>query len=156
MTKKLWPIAFLFALLIVSCSKDEDAVPASKLNHVGEKWNITSVEYNLIDQSLSGQAVKFGTKTNAGTFYLNGDQGSFDIIIDNYRLEDYFSYEENAGDITIISINQNVGTSNFSQYVTVISGDKVSATSITLSGTFSKQSNTGQFIFTGSFELTKE
>lgn len=145
------------SLFLSACSGDDDAEPAAKLNHVGEKWTISSVEYTIVDQSLSNPAlwVKSGTASNAGAFYFNGTEGSFDIIIDKKHYEDYFSYTEDETGITIISVDQSVSSSQFSQNVISISGD-TDGTTMTLSGSFVNQNMAQQFSFTGSFVLTKQ
>ncbi len=143
--------------LLGSCSKDGDESPKPRLVHTGEKWNIASVEYTIIDQNLSdpSQWIKTGTKTNAGAFYFNGTEGSFDIVIDKSRLEDYFSYTDDAGDLTIISIEQSVSTSKISQNVIVFNGEKTTTT-INVSGTVTNQNLAEQYVFTGTFELVKD
>lgn len=145
-------------LLWTACNKDDDAPTEIKINHVGEKWQISSVTYTLVDQNLSnpGQAVKTGTLANAGAFYFDGGKGSFDITIDDVHKEDVFTFQESSGDITIISINQNVGVSSFSQHVIAISGEQTSATAMVLQGTVTKQSLTSQFVLTATFELLKQ
>ena len=156
--------AFLFfvlalaALIWTACSKDDPKPKEKEINHVGDKWTINSVSYTLVDQNLSnpGQAVKTGTLANAGAFYFDGTTGSFDIEIEDVQKEDVFSVEDDAGDITIISINQSVGVSSFSQHVIAISGEQTSATTMTLQGTVTKQSLTSQFVLTATFELLKE
>ncbi len=149
----------IMALCVVAlaCSKESDPVPASTLNHVGEKWTIVSLEYTMVDQNLSNpsQIATNGTVTNAGAFYFDNGKGSFDILINDTRKEDYFGYTETGTDVSITSIAQNAGSSNFSQNVIAMSGEKTSATTITLDGTITKQSLTGQFVLTGTFTLQK-
>ena len=152
----------IFALLSLmfifgACSKDEDAVPKPKLTHTGEKWNIASVEYTIIDQNLSNpaQGLQNGTKTNAGAFYFNGSEGSFDIVIGKSRYEDYFSYSDEEGDVTIISIDQGVSGTKVSQNIIALTGER-ETTTINLSGTVISQDLTQQFVFTGTFELVKD
>jgi len=149
--------ALLIMVVLGACSKEEDAVPQPKLVHTGEKWNIASVEYTIIDQNLSNpaQGIKTGTKTNAGAFYFDGSEGSFDIVIDKSRLEDYFSYSDDEGEITVISIDQDISGTKVSQNIIALVGEKVTTT-MTLSGTFTSQSLTKQFVFTGTFELIKD
>jgi hypothetical protein len=149
-------IAFMLISSLFSCSKDEDVSP-SKLNHVGEKWKITSVEYTIVDQSLSNPAnwVKTGTAANAGSFYFNGSEGSFDIVINDQRQEDYFGYTNDNGSVSIITVEQSISPSRFSQSVIAFSGDQEEAT-MQISGTFTKQAGVSQYVFTGDFVLTKE
>ena len=116
------PATVFFALLsvasIFSCSKDDDP-KASKLDHKGDKWKITSVDYTIVDQSLSNPAnwVQTGTATNAGTFYFNGSEGSFDILINDSRQEDYFGYTVDGSSVSIITVEQSLSPSRFSQSV---------------------------------------
>jgi hypothetical protein len=150
---------FVIALLIsvAGCNKDEDAAPEPTINHVGEKWNIVSVEYTLIDQNLTGgsQVANSGTATNAGAFYFNAGKGTFEIQIGNTHKEDYYAYTDNGADVSITTITQSVGGNSFSQNVIAISGSKTSSTTMTLTGTITKQSMTGQFVLTGTYTLQK-
>jgi hypothetical protein len=146
----------LFLGIALACSEDKIKEDQINVNHVGEAWKISSVDYNIVDQSTSGQGVKIGTKADAGTFYFDGTSGSFDITIDKVHKEDVFNFTENANDITIVSISQNVGTATLSQNVIAISGDKTSATAMTLQGTITKQSLSGQFVMTATFSLVKQ
>lgn len=157
MKKYIGSFLMLSAIILnLACSKD-DPKDENKINHVGEKWNISSVEYNMIDQNLSnpGQSVKTGTASNAGAFYFDGSKGSFDLTIENVHKEDVFSYTENTGEIDITSVGQAVSGASFSQNVIAISGDK-SSTTMTLQGTVTKQSMTGQFVLTATFNLVKQ
>jgi hypothetical protein len=142
---------------LTGCKKEEDPQPENTVEHVGEKWNIISVEYTLIDQNLTnpGQLVQTGTANNAGAFYFNAGKGSFDITINSTNKQDYFSYSETGSDVSVTSISQNLGGTNFSQSIINISGEKTSATTMTLDGTITQQSMTGQFSLTGTFTLQK-
>lgn len=154
-------LSFLFIFSVCAaltgCNKDEDPEAENTIEHVGEKWNILSVEYSLIDQNLTNpsQVVQTGTATNAGAFYFNSGKGSFDITIKTTNKQDYFSYSETATDVSVTGISQNVGGTNFSQNVIALSGEKTSSTTMTLEGTITQQSMTGQFSLTGSFTLQK-
>jgi hypothetical protein len=153
------PFSLAFALVAMltlsSCSKDGDIAPGT-LKHTGEKWNITSVDYNIVDVGLSNPAnwVNIGTATNAGAFYFNGSQGSFDIVIDGERQEDYFGYTIDGSSVTIVTIDQNISPSNFSQSVIAFTGEKVENT-MTMSGTITRQSTSGEYVLTGDFVLTR-
>ena len=149
-------IALLFISSLISCSKDEDVAP-SKLNHAGEKWKITSVEYTIVDQSLSNPAnwVQTGTANNAGAFYFNGSEGSFDIVINDQRQEDYYGYTMDGSSVSIVTVEQSISPSKFSQSVIAFTGDQDGNT-MTISGTFTKQGGISQYVFTGDFVLTKE
>ncbi len=145
------------SLVLSACSKDDDAKPETKMTHVGEKWVISSLDYTIVDQSLSNPAewVKKGVATNAGAFYFNGTEGSFDIVIDKKHTEDYFGYTENESGITIVTVDQNISASRFSQNVIAITGD-VDEGTMTISGTITRQNVAQQYVFSGSFTLTKE
>jgi hypothetical protein len=149
-------LALMFISSLFSCSKDEDVAP-SKLNHIGDKWKITSVEYTIVDQSLSNPAnwVQTGTATNAGSFYFNGAEGSFDIVINDQRQEDYFGYTNDNGSVSIITVEQSISPSRFSQSVIAFSGEQ-DQTTMQISGTFTKQGGVRQYVFAGDFVLTKE
>jgi hypothetical protein len=141
---------------LISCSKDEDASP-SKLNHTGEKWKITSVDYTIVDQGLSNplEWVKTGSANDAGAFYFNGSEGSFDIVIGNERQEDYFGYTSDGGSVSIVTVEQSFSPSKFSQNIIAFTGDQ-SLSTMTLSGTITRQGGLSQYVFTGDFVLTKE
>jgi hypothetical protein len=149
--------ACTFVALTISCSEDEPK-KQSELDHVGEKWKISSVEYNIVDQNLSNpsQAVKSGTATDAGAFYFDGTKGSFDITIEGIHKEDVFGFKQDANNISITSIAQSVSGASFSQNVIVLSGEKNTSTTMSIDGTVTKQSLTGQFVMTASFSLIKE
>ena len=141
------------SVLFGACSQDEN--DENKINHVGEKWNIVSVDYSLIDQSPTNQAVKSGTLANAGAFYFDVGKGSFDITIEGYHKEDVFAFSEDASTVTITTISQSVSGSSVSQNVIALSGDKNSDTARTLDGTVTKQTSTSQFILTATYALEK-
>src|SRR5688500_7618801 len=112
MAKKLiFSVLILSMIMMISCSKDEDDKATNRLIHVGEKWKSASVEYNSVDQSMTSMGFKSGTATDAGAFYLNGTQGTFDILISKWHEEDYFSFTDDQGDIQMMNITQSVGGS---------------------------------------------
>lgn len=156
--KKAIYACYLVSIFILGCSKEDEKPAEVKINHTGEKWQITSVSYTIVDQQFTkpSQSIKTGTLANAGAFYFNGSTGSFDITIGDIHKEDVFSAQINGIDVTIVSINQTVGVSSFSQHVIALSGDQTSTTTMTLQGTVTKQSTTAQFVLTGTFELLKE
>jgi hypothetical protein len=159
MKKHVFAAAALFsALLILSCSKDDDPKQEDpNVNHVGEKWNITSADYNIIDQKFSpvSQNIKTGSKTNIGAFYFDGTAGSFEFDIDNIHKEDIFTCTDNSGSVSIVNVTQSVGTGSISQYVIALNGTKT-ATTMELSGTITRQTTTSQFTMTAEFTLTKQ
>lgn len=152
--------AFALSLILLSCNKESDPEPEAKINHTGEKWNIVSADYTLINQDLSNPTSssvqnESGVLTNVGAFYFDSGKGSFDITIKQTSKEDYFSYTESGSQVSITSVSQNVGGTAFSQNVIALSGEKSSATSMTLEGSITKQSLTGQFVLSGTFVLQK-
>jgi HSP20 family molecular chaperone IbpA len=150
---------FFLALIsasIFSCSEDEVKRKGdADVTHEGAKWNIASVEYMLIDQSTTGQTFKNGTKENAGAFYFvdGGSKGSFEMNVEGYNKEDVFNYTIDAGSVSIIDIEQSVGVTT-NQNILVINGEATD-TSMTLEGTITKQSTTGQFVLTVTLSLVK-
>lgn len=144
-------------ILSLACSKDEPKQKEPSVNHVGEKWNIASVEYTMINQSLTnpGQGVKQGTASNAGAFYFDGGKGSFDLTIDGVHKEDVFGYTQSTAEINMTSIGQSVNGSAISQNVISLGGDR-SATTMTIDGTVTQQSLSGQFVLTATFNLVKQ
>ena len=149
----------VLSVALLGCSDDNEVKQKGDpdLNHEGDKWTITSVDYNLIDQSTTGQTFKNGTKANAGSFYFvpGGEKGSFEMNVEGYNKEDAFNYTMNMdnGEVSIVDIEQSAGTQT-NQNVVVLTGD-VSGTEMSLDGTITKQSTAGQFILTLSMTLTK-
>ena len=141
---------------MISCSKDEDAAP-SRLSHNGERWKIVSVDYTIVDQSFSNpmEWVKTGTASDVGAFYFDGSKGSFNMVINDDRLEDYYGYTIDESSVSIVTVEQSVSPSHFSQNVIAFSGD-VDGTTMTLSGTMTRQGGLSQYVFTGDFVLIKE
>lgn len=158
---KLFFFASLLSVAFISCSDDEEVVKGDPdITHDGAQWNIASVDYTLLDQSTSGtgvgQTYKSGTKENAGTFYFvdGAAQGSFEMNVEGYNKEDFFNYSNENGSMSIIDIDQSVGVTT-NQNVLMISGDATS-TEMTLDGSITKQSTTGQFVLTVSMTLVKK
>jgi hypothetical protein len=149
-------ISYAVLTLCFACSGNDPEPSQITINHTGEKWNITALEYNVVDQNFRNPSIKNGTTSNAGAFYFDGSKGSFDIKIDDIHKEDVFGLVSGTSDITITSIEQSVQGTSFSQNVIVLSGDKPSGSSMTLSGTITQQSLNGQFVLTGTFTLTKQ
>jgi hypothetical protein len=149
-------LGVLLVLVLFSCKKDNEPQP-SRLNHVGERWIISTVDYNIVDQGFSDptQWVQNGTAQNAGYFYFNGSEGSYDIVINGKRREDYFGVMIDGASITILQIDQSISPSRFSQDIITFSGEK-SSNSMTLSGTITSQKVVSQYVFTGDLVLTKE
>ena len=151
---------FIVALsvAVTSCSDDNEVKQKGDpdLNHTGDKWTITSVEYNLIDQSTSGQTFKNGTKANAGSFYFvpGEEKGSFELNVEGYNKEDAFNYTMDAEDVTIVDVEQSAGVQT-NQNILALTGS-VTGSDMTLDGTITKQSTTGQFILTLSMTLSKD
>ena len=151
---------FIVALsvAVASCSDDNEVKQKGDpdLNHTGDKWTITSVEYNLIDQSTSGQTFKNGTKANAGSFYFvpGEEKGSFELNVEGYNKEDAFNYTMDAEDVTIVDVEQSAGVQT-NQNILAVTGS-VTGSDMTLDGTITKQSTTGQFILTLSMTLSKD
>lgn len=158
-SKMLFFVIAAFAAITFSCSDDKETKRKgdADLVHEGAKWTITASDYMLIDQSTSGQVFKNGTNAT-GTFYLvdGGTKGSFEMDVAGYNKEDAFTYSiDQAGSVSIMDVEQSVGTTT-NQNILVLSGEKTSETSMTLDGTITKQSTTGQFVLTISVTLTKE
>ena len=159
-SKMLFFVIALFAAVLVSCSDDEKTVKGDPdLTHEGVQWNIESAEYTLVDQNVSGgigQTFKQGTKANAGTFYFvdGGEKGSFEMNIEGYNKEDAFAYTNSNGDVSIIAIDQQVGVQT-NQNVIALTGSSTE-TEITLSGTITKQSTSGQFVLELEMVLKKK
>ena len=155
---------FLFVLLsavVISCSEDDEPRKGdtTDIAHAGEKWNIATVDYYLVDQNTSGtvsQTIKTDSKTNAGSFYFieAENKGSFEMNIEGYNKEDVFSYTLENGDLSILTIEQSVGVTT-NQNVIAMSGSATAA-EMTVSGTIIKQSTSGQFLLEVEMLLQKE
>jgi hypothetical protein len=65
--KRSIALLFVCSMLLVSCSKKEDE-NGPKLNHIGQKWRIQSLDYNIVDMGLSNPMnwVQTGTAKDAG------------------------------------------------------------------------------------------
>lgn len=148
-------LTIILGVCLLSCSNDDPKDPQITINHIGEKWNITTLEYNLVDQNFTNPKIKNGTATDAGSFYFDGSRGSFDIKTADIEKEDVFGLNVNDDDISITSIEQSVQGLSFSQNVIVLSGEKNGSTSMNLSGTITTQSLSGQFVLTATFVLEK-
>jgi hypothetical protein len=155
MKNRLFSLMLLAAVCaLVACSDDDEK--DSGINHVGEQWKITSVEYQLINQSTKSQVNESGTATDAGFFYFDGTKGSFDLTIEGIHKEDVFNYSENAPSVSVSTISQSASGSSISQNVITMSGEKTSATSMMLDGSITKQTTSSQFILTANFTLVKQ
>jgi len=156
-SKLLFFFIVIMSAAVVSCSDDDEVKKKGDpdLNHEGEKWAISSSSYTLIDQSTSGQTMKSGSAA-AGTFYFvqGGVKGSFEMELEGYNKEDLFNYTLDEGSISIVDIEQSVGTTT-NQNILVFSGEATD-TEMSLSGTITKQSTSGQFVLTVSLTLVKE
>ena len=150
----------VLTFILMSCNKKDDPQPENTVIHVGEKWNIVSADYTLVNQDLSkptnvSVVNETGTASNVGAFYFNSGKGTFDITIKGINKQDYFSYSESGSEVTVTSISQSAGSTSVSQNVIALSGEKTSATSMTVQGSITKQSMTGQFLLSGTFVLQK-
>jgi hypothetical protein len=158
---KLKSLVYFLAVIltIASCSKDSEVKKKGSdgdVTHTGDKWTITSVDFTLIDQGTSGQTFKSGIKENAGSFYFDGEKGSFEFDVEGYHKEDVFHFTNDSGNLTVVDIEQNVGVVT-NQNVLVLSGEQTSETQRTLEGTITKQSSlTSQFVLTATFTLVKD
>lgn len=147
----------LGSIIMVSSCKDDEP-QGRKVVHEGDAWDITSMEYTVVDQRFNpiSMYTDSGTKSNAGQFYFNGGSGSFRIDLGSGRVyEDYFSYSENSPDIDFTSVSQTVSTTKFSQNVITISGT-FDATNMDLDGTIVEQTASRQFSLVATFVLTKQ
>ena len=161
-SKKLLFFMAVLAATVLSCSDDNEAKKKGDANvdHDGEKWTIASVEYLLVDQSVGttiGQTVKSGTKENAGSFYFipGGVKGSFEMNIEGYNKEDVFNYSiDELGEVSILDVEQNAGVVT-NQNILALTGSSTE-TNMTLSGSITKQSTSGNFVLTiNSISLVK-
>ncbi|MDQ2658144.1 MAG: hypothetical protein M3Y60_12050 [Bacteroidota bacterium] len=161
-SKMLFLLVVLLSAVIVSCSDDDEKKGNADpdITHEGDKWTISSIDYMLIDQNFSGssikQVVKDGTKTDAGTFYFveGSSKGSFEINVEGYTKEDSFDYTLDEGNVSIVSIEQQAGVQT-NQNIVALSGSRAD-TEMTLSGSITKQSLSGQFSLTMEVVLKKQ
>ena len=160
-SKMLFFVAIIASALLVSCSEDDEKTLKGDpdITHEGEKWTITSINYTLIDQNTFGgvgQTFKTGSEGTGAFYFVDGQpKGSFEMRIADYNKEDFFNYTIDGESITIITVDQSVGTTT-NQNVIAVSGS-TSETERSLSGTIIKQSTqSGQFILEFDVVVQKE
>lgn len=151
-------LAVVIASLLIQSCKDEELSRNgdADLVHIGEEWEISSVSYVLIDQSVSGainQIFKIGQKENVGSFYFMEDEfaGSFEMNIEGYNKEDVFHYSLQDDNISVFD-SEGVKTSI---NILLLTGRVVSETQRTLTGTITRQGGNGQFILEVDMVLEK-
>lgn len=159
--KMLLFFTVIVSATLVSCSDDEVKMKGDPdITHTGAKWNITSINYTLIDQNTSGsgagQTFKSGSN-GTGAFYFDdgATTGSFEMTMEGYNKEDFFNYAIDGASITVVTIEQSAGMTT-NQNVVALSGTITSETERSLSGTIVKQSTTGQFVLDFDATLVKE
>src|SRR5688572_18060881 len=100
----LFTSAFI-AVLLVGCSKDKQL--EKMLYKKDGTWNISSVSWEKVQQNNSGQTVKTGISTNAGTFTFDKDgSGSYNYTIDNTSYSKTFSWTVNNETFAITFVSQ--------------------------------------------------
>jgi len=161
MKSKMLFLAVIASAVLVSCSEDDEKKLKGDpdITHTGEKWTITSINYTLIDQSTSGgvgQTFKTGSEGTGAFYFVDGQaKGSFEMRIADYNKEDFFNYTIDGESVTIITIDQSVGTTT-NQNVIAVSAS-TTATERSLSGTIIKQSTqSGQFLLEFDAVVQKE
>lgn len=156
-------VAICFAT-IISCS-DDDEKPRKgdpDISHVGTRWRIASIkDYSITEVSMTNVFTKTGDAANAGYFYFQESEnlGSFELTLDGYNKEDFFSFtKDENGEISIVTVDVSAGVPT-NQNVVVIAGEQTSDTQITLStvSIVKNSTQTGVFTLTAtSIELVKE
>lgn len=159
-TTKFLTIIFLMSILVISsCSKDKKIERA--LHKKEGEWNITTVNWQKVSQSSSGQSVTLGTTSNAGTFTFEKDgSGKYSFVVDGSSYSQSFDWSVNEEVISITKVSQTVDFSgNFDQLAVAISGTQSSKNNIELEGSETHQYSSGpitQHVIVGSFSLTKK
>ena len=149
--------AVIMSATLISCSDDEVKMKGDPdITHEGAKWDITAINYTLIDQSTSGQTFKSGSNGTGAFYFVDGETvGSFEMTMEGYNKEDFFNYTVDGESLTVVAVEQSAGTNTY-QNVFALSGTVVSETERTLTGVITKQSTTGQFVLEFDVELQKE
>lgn len=156
-SKLLLFFAVIVSATLISCSEDEEKMKGDPdITHEGAKWNITAINYVLIDQSTTGQVMRTGSQGTGSFYFVDGQtQGSFEMIMEGYNKEDFFTYTIDGASITVVTIDQSVGKTT-NQNVVALSGSVISDTERSLSGSIIKQSMTGQFTLNFDVSLVKD
>jgi hypothetical protein len=157
----LFSVALLFSFLAESCSKEKKI--ERTLHKKDGEWTISSVTWQKVLQSGSGQTVTMGTSTNAGTFTFEKDgSGKYNFTIDgdNYSKSFNWTVSNETFSITAVSQNYDFSTGDVIQTAVAFSGTKNSKKKLIIEGSETYQSTSGssvtQEVLTGTFELTKE
>lgn len=145
-------IAVLFLLAAVCCSKEKRM--EKKLTKKGGVWQIDQMTWKTVVQDTSGQTIKSGTETNAGTFTFD-DNGTlaYDYTFDGSHKTGVFQYTVSGENFTVVAINQSV--LSISQTVVAYSGSKTDQRKIEMTGTETTQNTGGQTIFTATFYMSR-
>lgn len=159
-TFKIIVAVFAAVIFLSSCNKDKKI--ENRLTKNGGKWKITSVSYNQVDQTSSGQSIKSGTAENPGSFtFEDSGKGSFSYVIEGNTRTGEFSWSVSDEEVSLTYMNQtfNYDTFGFDQSAIAYTGYQPSKTELILEGAETTQNSSGgitQSVFTGEFELTKE
>lgn len=150
--------AVLFAVVFTGCSKEKKL--ERTLHKKDGEWNISSVTWQKVEQSGSGQNVTMGTTTNAGKFVFDKDgSGSYNFTVDGDTYSQSFNWSVSEDAISVAKTSQTVDFSgNFTQLAIAISGEQTGKNKIRLEGSETLQYSSGsitQKVITGTFELSK-
>jgi hypothetical protein len=147
------------SMLLSSCSKDKKLERA--LHKKEGVWNISSVTWQKVIVTSSGQNVALGTTANAGTFTFDKDgSGSYNFTVDGSTYSRNFTWTVSNENIKIVRVSTSIDFSgNVDQLTIAITGNQESKNNIELAGTETHVYSSGpttESVLTGTFSLTKQ
>jgi hypothetical protein len=158
---------FSFSLLLLACSMllsncSKDKKLERTLHKKEGVWNISSVTWQKVIVTSSGQTVSLGTTANAGTFTFDKDgTGSYSFTVDGSGYSRNFTWSVTDENIKIVRVSTDIdfSTGNVDQLTIAIVGEQKSKNSIELGGTETHVYSSGpttESVLTGTFSLTKQ
>jgi hypothetical protein len=155
---------FLGSILILSssCSKDKSIERSIQKND--GVWNIDNVDWQVVQQSTSGQNITTGSTANAGTFTFENDgTGKYSYTVgDTITRSGSFKWSVDNEKANITYVSQSFSWSgSITQKTVAYTGSTSSKTKLTLEGSETDQYTGGssyitQFVLTGTFTMTKK
>lgn len=152
-------IVLACSVLLSNCSKDKKLERA--LYKKEGVWNISSVTWQKVIVSTSGQTIALGTTANAGTFTFEKDgSGSYNFTVDGSTYSRTFTWTVNDENISVVRVSTSIDFSgNVDQLTIAIAGEQKSKNNIELAGTETHVYSSGpttESVLTGTFSLTKQ
>lgn len=153
-------LILIAALVFSGCSKEKRI---ERTLHKGDgSWSISSVTWQKVEQSTSGQTVDMGTSSDVGTFTFENDgSGSYNFTIDGDSYSRSFDWVVSDESISITEVIQSVDylTGDVIQISVAFSGVRDNKNEITLEGSETMQTTSGtsvtQKVISGTFKLKR-